>query len=296
MSNSVTGVGVTAVAVAAARALESDRPDSLVADPWAARLVRASGVAVPFPERWPDRLEDVPEIERSLLIGAGYIGLRTRFIDDELRSGGLTQAVILGSGLDTRAWRLDWPAGARVFELDDAEVVGFLEAAMAAAGAVPACERSAVPGDVTLAWAAKLVTAGFRLGEPTHWVLEGLLPYLTAHDQRALLDDVIALSGPGSRAVIERAPALVDTPETRERLETYALATGIPLDELLQRTDPPDPVEVLGDAGWRAEEVQVSGLERRYGRALRIDAADEPADGGRGGFVTAIAPPRRPRP
>nr|WP_241741873.1 SAM-dependent methyltransferase [Microbacterium yannicii] len=289
---SVEGVGVTAVAVAAARALESDRPDALVQDPWAATLVRESGVAVPFPERWPVDLGDAPAVEHSMLLGAMYIGLRTRFIDDELRAGGVSQVVVLGSGLDTRSWRLDWPVGTRVFELDSPAVVEFLDRTMDAAGATPTADRTALAADVTAPWASAIVRAGLRPDHPTHWVLEGLLPYLSAHDQSALLDDIIALSAPGSRAVIERAPALTDTPETRERLETFSLATGIPFDELLARTDPPDPAAVLRAAGWMVEEVDVGDLERRYDRPLRIDRNDEPPASAssepsqRGGFVS----------
>jgi len=283
----VNGVGVTAVAVAAARALESDRPDPLVVDPWAAALVRASEVAVPFPERWPENLDDVPAIEQSMLLGATYIGLRTRFIDDELRAGGLRQIAILGSGLDTRSWRLDWPDGTCVFELDSPDVVGFLTGTMDAVGAAPTTDRRVVAADVTAPWASAIVRSGFRPAAPTHWVLEGLLPYLGAHDQAALLDDIVDLSGPRSRAVIERAPALTDTPETRERLQTFAAATGIPLDELLARIDPPDPAAVLAAAGWTVAEVSVADLERRYDRPLVADRTDSAPDQ-RGGFVIAV--------
>jgi methyltransferase (TIGR00027 family) len=290
----VHGVGVTAVAVAAARALESDRPDALVRDVWAATLVRASGVDVPFPERWPQSLDDVPPMEHSMLLGAMYIGLRTRFIDDELRRGGLTQVAILGSGLDTRSWRLDWPDGTRVFELDSPEVIDLVDSAMDAAPSPATSQRIAVPGDVTEPWASDVVAAGFRPGIPTHWVLEGLLPYLSAHDQSAVLDDVIALSAPGSRAVIERAPALADTPETRERLKTFSVATGIPFDELLARTDPPDPAHVLRAAGWSVDEVSVTDLERRYSRPLAVDRTEASDASQRGGFVTANRPEDRP--
>lgn len=285
----VNGVGVTAVAVAAARALESSRPDRLVDDPWATLLVRESGVAVPFPEAWPANLDDVSPVDHSMLLGAMYIGMRTRFIDDELRAGALRQVAILGSGLDTRSWRLDWPAGTRVFEIDSPDVVAFVERTMDAASPALTCLRTAVPGDVTKPWASAFVRSGFRPGEPTHWVLEGLLPYLSAHDQSALLDDVISLSAPGSRAVIERAPALTDTPETRDRLAEFARATGIPLEDLLARTDPPDPAEVLVAAGWEVAAVSVEDLEHRYARPLRVDRSAGDASQ-RGGFVTAVRP------
>lgn len=284
---SVTGVGVTAVAVAAARALESDRHDALVRDRWAALLVAESGVAVPFPKKWPDDPDQVPLVELSMLLGAAYIGLRTRFIDDELGATGARQVVILGSGLDTRSWRLDWAAGTRVFELDSAEVVDFLGRTMDAAGAAATCIRIPLAADVTAPWASRIVACGFSPAEPTHWVLEGLLPYLSAHDQRGVLDDIVALSAPGSRAVIERAPALTDTPETRERLRTFAAATGIPFDELLARTDPPDPAVVLGTAGWDSQSVSVEDLANRYRRPLRVERSEPAPEVQRGGFITA---------
>jgi methyltransferase (TIGR00027 family) len=283
----VSGVGVTAVAVAAARALESDRVDALVHDPWAARLVEASGVTVPFPKRWPANVDEVPAIEQSMLLGAAYIGLRTRFIDDELLASHARQIVILGSGLDTRAWRLSWPPGAHLFELDGPDMVEFLAATMTASEAVPTCTRTTLTADVTEPWASNLVAAGFSPGRPTHWVLEGLLPYLSSHDQHAVLDDIISLSAPGSCAVIERAPALTDTPESREQLRTFSAATGIPFDDLLARTNPPDPAAVLTAAGWQSLNTTVEDLEQRYARSLQPDRSEPRTDSQRGGFVTA---------
>jgi methyltransferase (TIGR00027 family) len=287
----IDGVGVTAVAVAAARALECTRAYPLVEDPWASHLVRASQTPVPFPETWPADAAAMSPIDESMLLGATYIALRTRFIDDELRRAALPQVVILGSGLDTRSWRLDWLDGTAVFELDSPPVVAFVDTTMTKAGATARCRRVPIDVDVTGPWAARAVAAGFRPNQPAHWVLEGLLPYLASHDQRALLQDVIDLSAPGSRAVIERAPQLTDTPETRERLRTFALTTGIPMDELLARTDPPDPAAVLAEAGWDVTPVPASNLETRYARPLQIgrDAAAVPPPQ-RGGFVTARRP------
>lgn len=274
---------MTSVAVAAARSLEAQRSDSLVSDPWAAALVDASGVTTPFPAEWPDAAADLPLWDRSILMGASYIGLRTRFIDDEVLARGIRQVVVLGSGLDTRAWRLEWPADTTVFELDSADVIALVDSVMGATGAVPKCRRVAVAADVTESWAGRIVSRGFDPRRPTMWILEGLLPYLSAHDQAGVLDDVVHLSGRGSSAVIERAPALEDTPESRRRLQEMAQATGMPMDELLARADPPDPAEVLSAAGWATEEVTVAALERRYGRTLGLDGT--PAGESRGGFV-----------
>lgn len=284
----VEGVGVTAVAVAAARALESQREDALVRDPWAASLVERSQVAVPFPKEWPS--SEPNPADAAMLLGAAYIGLRTRFIDDDLGSANIEQVVILGSGLDTRPWRLAWPAGARVFTLDIPGVIEFVDDTMSAANAEPTCTRIPIAADVTDPWAARIVDAGFSPARPTHWVLEGLLPYLSAHDQRALLDDVISLSARGSHAVIERAPALQDTPEARERMHAFSAATGVPFDELLARTDPPDPAAVLATVGWAADLVSIEDLQSRYARHLLVDRAEPAPEAQRGGFVTAHLP------
>ena len=290
MGTDLHGAGATAVAVAAARALESARPDALVRDPWAAALVSASGIQIPYPAMWPDDVSAVGPLEQSLLLGSLYIGLRTRFIDDELAAGGLRQVVILGSGLDTRSWRLDWPVGTTVFELDRAEVLAFTGAVLTASDAHPHCRRVAVAADVTGPWASKVLASGFVPSEPTHWVLEGLLPYLPAFDQESILDDVVHLSAPGSRIVLERAVAIEDTPEARARLTSFAQSTGLPIDEVLARTDPPDPAALLLRAGWDAAPMTIPQLELRYARSIRV-SDDLPAPGpSRGGFITGHRP------
>lgn len=281
------GVATTAVAVAAARALESSRADALVRDPWAAALVRASGAGSIFPERWPDDAEHADPLNRSLLLGSVYIGIRTRFIDDEIRDARLKQVVILGSGLDTRSWRLDWPAGTSVFELDSAEVIEFVGAVMAETQAEASCTRVPIAVDVTAPWAALIVARGFNPGAPTMWVLEGLLPYLNADDQAALLDDIAALSARGSRTVIERAVAIEDSPEARERLATFSRMTGLPMDDVLARADPPDPEAALRRAGWSADHIGVGELALRYGRSMTVDGSPSAPTPSRGGFVTA---------
>lgn len=283
------GVGKTAVAVTAGRALESTRPDALVRDPFAADLVRRSEETLPYPDAWPDDPASADPLVQSLLLGAQYIGLRTRFIDDEVTDSGLDQIVILGSGLDTRAWRLAFPADATVFELDSAEIGAFMTDAMADAS--PTARRVALAADVTEPWAGALVRSGFRPDLPAMWVLEGLLPYLDSVDQSALIADIVHLSAPGSRAVIERATALDPSAASEERLRAFSELTGLPMDEVLARTTPPDPAALLTEAGWDAAVTTIPHLEARYGRTLTLDGTPSEANG-RGGFVTALLPAR----
>jgi methyltransferase (TIGR00027 family) len=129
----------------------------------------------------PRNREAATPLQQPLLLASIYIGLRTRFIDDFLRSGQQTaQTVILGAGLDTRAYRLPWPAGARVIEIDHANVLEFKAGVMTSLSAEPTCELMTVATDLSRPWLEPLVAAGFDRQQPATWVLEGLLPYLDA--------------------------------------------------------------------------------------------------------------------
>jgi methyltransferase (TIGR00027 family) len=203
------GLPWTALAVAAGRAVETSRADPLVEDPFAETLVKAAHSHVDFPTAWPADPEAVSPLQQPLLLASIYIGVRTRFIDDFLQSAPVTgQTVVLGAGLDTRAHRLSWPAGSRVFEIDHANVLDFKADELARLSSTPSCELITLATDLSSPWREPLLASGFDPEQPTTWVLEGLLPYLDAAAQLALLTQVLALSAPGSRAVIERAVPL----------------------------------------------------------------------------------------
>ncbi|HJV99754.1 MAG TPA: SAM-dependent methyltransferase [Arthrobacter sp.] len=292
------GLPLTALAVAAGRAVETSRPDPLVADPFAAALVEAAGSRVDFPTAWPPDPKAASPMQQPLLLASIYIGLRTRFIDDFLQSGDPTeQTVLLGAGLDTRAYRLPWPAGARVIEIDHANVLEFKAGVLGRLSGTPSCELITVATDLSVPWRGPLLAAGFRPQQPTTWILEGLLPYLDAAAQLAVLNDVAALSASGSRAVIERAVPLPKTADLDAKLRDFSLQTGLPMSELLARADPPDPAELLSAAGWRCTAHTVQELCATYNRSLSLAASDhyepvpEPESGqSRGGFVTAWRP------
>jgi methyltransferase (TIGR00027 family) len=294
------GLPLTALAVAAGRAVETSRADPLVADPFASALVVAARSHLDLPTVWPTEPAEAPPLQQPLLLASMYIGMRTRFIDDFLQSGPpTTQTVILGAGLDTRAFRLAWPDGARVIEIDSANVLEFKAHVLSRLSAEPGCELISLPADLSLPWREPLLGAGFDPAQPTTWVLEGLLPYLDAASQHAVLDEVAALSAPGSRAVIERAVALPKTDDIEAKLREFSEQTGLPMSELLARADPPDPVELLEPAGWRCSSHTVEELCSTYGRVLSLECPAEtgtevPApeqqpnqDQSRGGFVTA---------
>lgn len=138
---------------------------------------------------------------------------RTVFLDELVIAAcadGARQVVLLGAGFDTRAFRLPWPPGVRCFELDTQDVLDSKQQVLTAQHAVPGCERITISGDLRDDWPAALRAAGLRPDEPTAWVAEGLLVYLSPDDVDQLLDRVTDLSAPGSRLGLtfrNRAPA-----------------------------------------------------------------------------------------
>jgi methyltransferase (TIGR00027 family) len=172
-----SSVGATATMVAAARALASQGPDALLDDPLADPLVRAVGL-VPFIRIIDGELtfEDDPLLNRKAR--TQQIAVRTRFFDDFFTGAaddGIRQAVILASGLDTRAYRLRWPAGTVVYEIDQPRVIEFKTTTLAGLGAEPAAERRTVGADLREDWPTALRKSGFDVTRPAAWSAEGLL-------------------------------------------------------------------------------------------------------------------------
>lgn len=197
-----SSVGATATMAAMTRAIATRADDSLIADPFAEPLVRAVGVdlltRLATGEQPPGDL-----VGRAAIDGAK---VRTRFYDEFFLDAGLEQAVILASGLDSRAYRLPWPAGTVVYELDQPEVVEFKTRTLAALGAEPTAERRAVAADLRDDWPGALRAAGFDPARPTAWSAEGLLGYLPPEAQDRLLNTITELSAPGSRVATESRP------------------------------------------------------------------------------------------
>jgi methyltransferase (TIGR00027 family) len=283
------GVGRTALGVAMARAAESARPDRLFEDPYAADFLRAAVASwVPGPE---DRPRSRPEERSEAWVAmAAHLVLRTVWFDDYLREavgpdGGCTQVVLLAAGLDARAFRLDWPDGVRLFELDLPEMVAFKERALAEKGARPRVERHVVTADLREDWAAALRDAGFDPAQPTAWLVEGLLVYLEAADAAALLERIGDLSAPGSRLSLVRDGSLRRTRELALRDPSMSAATRLWRGGLRK-----NHAQWLRRHGWLVHETGEAELRERYG-------ADRVMDGY--GFLLAERPslaerPRRP--
>lgn len=206
-----SSVGTTATMVAAARALASVEPDPIIDDPYAAPLVRAVGIE--FFTRLVDGDIKTADIEATdefdLLRMIDWMAVRTRFFDDFFTTAadaGIRQTVILASGLDSRPYRLAWPPGSVVYEIDQPEVIEFKTTTLAALGAQPTAERRAVGIDLREDWPAALRRSGFDDTAPTAWSAEGLLMYLPPAAQDRLFDHITALSAAGSRLATEYQP------------------------------------------------------------------------------------------
>ncbi len=200
-----SSVGATATSVAASRALATRQPDPLIVDPFAEPLVKAVGLD--FCNRVADGdidLSDDPLFSRDHM--CEQIAVRTRFFDDffaDAGAAGVRQAVILASGLDTRAYRMTWPEGTTVFEIDQPEVIEFKTRVLADLGATPSADRRTVAVDLRDDWPKALRDSGFDPTQRTAWIAEGLLIYLPPDAQDRLLDNISALSAAGSRLATE---------------------------------------------------------------------------------------------
>ena len=149
--------------------------------------------------------------ERDLQLETDSIAVRTRFFDDFFLNAardGIRQSVILAAGLDARAYRLVWPPGSVVYEVDQPKVVEFKTTAMSDLGAAPTADRRTVSIDLRDDWPAALRRSGFDVTQPTSWSAEGLLMYLPPEAQDRLFDNITELSAPGSRLATEYHPRL----------------------------------------------------------------------------------------
>ncbi|MFJ5675803.1 SAM-dependent methyltransferase [Streptomyces sp. NPDC093097] len=267
----VTGVGLTALGVAAGRALETERPDRLVSDPYAEAFVAAADPPMPVPRRLAD-IAELPDVARDMWTSlSSYLGVRSRFFDRFLTTaaaGGIAQVVVAAAGLDTRAFRLDWPPGVELFEIDQARVLEFKDGVLGGLGARPRCARHVVPVDLRDDWPVALRDAGFDRGRATVWLAEGLLPFLPADAERLLFDRISHLSAPGSRLAVEHlAPSvrpIIEDPEYREA----GRQLGVDIVELWHFEGKEDPGRPLAAAGWDVRSVTAPEVAVQYGRQL----------------------------
>lgn len=273
-----TSVGATATLVGAARALATRRNDPLVDDPFAEPLVRAVGIA-PLCRALDGEVDLADSDAARLLIDV--VAVRTRFFDDfftDAGAAGLRQAVILASGLDSRAYRLPWAAGTTVFEIDQPEVVEFKSGVLTGLGASAAAEHRIIGVDLRDDWAAALRAGGFDSAAPTAWIAEGLLIYLPPDAQDTLLDTVTALSAPGSRIATEYHPdGGSGLAQRAASMGTQLAEAGLDVNigDLLYDGRRHGVVDYLADLGWQVRARPRPDVFAAYGRPFPDDPAND---------------------
>ncbi|ORW29993.1 SAM-dependent methyltransferase [Mycobacterium paraense] len=286
-----TSVGSTAVMVAAARAVETERPDPLIRDPYARLLVSNAGAGVLWEAMLdPEVAAKVEALDEDsaahLHHMRGYQAVRTHFFDtyfNDAVAAGIRQIVILASGLDSRAYRLDWPAGTTVYELDQPEVLAYKSGTLADNGVTPSADRREVAIDLRQDWPAALRAAGFDPTQRTAWLAEGLLMYLPAEAQDRLFTLIGELSPAGSRVSAETAPNHAEErrQQMRERFKRVADEIGleetVDVGELMYRDENrADVTEWLNEHGWRATAEHSIDAMRRLGRFIEnVPLADD---------------------
>ncbi len=249
-----SSVGATATMVAAQRALANR--EGLIDDPFAEPLVRAVGLD--FFIRALDgeiELEDV-DPEFNMRRAAEGMAVRTRWFDnlfEDAAAAGVRQAVILAAGLDARGYRLDWPHGTTVYELDQPEVISFKTKTLTDLAAKPKADRRTIAIDLRNDWPKELLNNGFDPSQPAAWIAEGLLIYLPSEAQDLLFDRINELSAPGSRVATEHIPDISMFSDERsqqiaERLKKYG--HDIEMKDLIYHGERSHVIDYLTAHGW----------------------------------------------
>lgn len=286
-----TSVGSTAVMVAAARASETESPDPLIRDPFARLLVDGAGTGMWeafLDDSLTDRMANAdPEAAAVLTNMLNYQAVRTHFFDAYFRGAsdaGIRQIVILASGLDSRAYRLEWPAGTRVYEIDQPKVLEYKAETLARHGAQPSADRLEVPIDLRQDWPAALKAQGFDPSQPTAWLAEGLLMYLPADAQDRLFELITKLSAPGSRVSAEAVGHHDEERRAamRERFDKFADQLGIQKNIDIQDltyndVERADVTDWLNAHGWTASGTSSTDEMRRLNRWVPVTDGDDEA-------------------
>ena len=282
-----SSVGATATFVASERAMATRDPRGLINDQFAEPLVRAVGLD--FFTKLLDGELDLAAIENAtperLQAMIDGMAVRTKYFDDyfvenlERTGSGVRQAVILASGLDARAYRLPWPDGTVVYEIDQPQVIEFKTRTLEDLGAAPAADRRTVGIDLRDDWPAALRAAGLDTTAPTAWLAEGLLIYLPPEAQDRLFDSITALSAPGSTVATEFVPGIVDFDAERVREMTGSFREhGFDIDiaSLVYAGERNHVVHYLGTKGWDVEGVTRTELFQRNGIEALAPEHDDP--------------------
>ena len=275
-----TSVGSTALFVAAARALEAQKPDPVAVDPYAQVFCRAAG------GEWADVLAgDAPDHQLKTEFGDHFVnfqGARTRYFDSYFQAAaadGVHQVVLLAAGLDSRGYRLPWPDGTVVFELDQPQVLEFKRDVLARHGDAPTAERREIAVDLRNDWPLALRDNGFDPSKPSAFIAEGLLIYLPAAAQKQLFTGIDSLAAPGSHLAVEEAVPLDADAFEAKREEERAAGNEDTFFTLVYNEQHAPAHQWFGARRWMAVATSLPAYLRSVGRP--VPAADSEA-----GFMT----------
>jgi len=285
-------VGATALGVAAARAAETESENPLINDPFARVFVDAAGEGM-----WSiysnqalqaKAVEIEPDVQTRIQLMIDFMATRTALFDEvflEAVDAGVRQVVILAAGLDARTWRLPWPDGTVVYELDQPKVLEFKSDTLREHGARPTAQLVNVPIDLRQDWPKALRDAGFDASRPAVWSAEGLVRYLSAQAQDLLFERIHSLSAPGSWLASNVAGEGFTDPERvrRQREDTARLRAAAAKVVDFEITDyndlwyPEERTAVDGwlrEHGWDVSTATFSELMARYGRGIPRSVED----------------------
>lgn len=244
------GVGLTSLWVAAMRAVETERPDAIISDPFARALAGEEGFEVMA-------RGDPPGAVRPPVVA-----VRTRFFDDAIRAAldaGIRQLVLVAAGMDSRAFRLDFPREVTLYEIDQPEVLTCKDDRLG--GATPRCARIQVPIDLRNDWPAALLARRFDRDTPALWLVEGLLPYLREPDVHALLARISGLAAARSEILLDvSGRAILQSPHMKERL-AFVASLGAPWQFACD-----EPETLLAPLGWDVSVTDHGVIGLAHGR------------------------------
>jgi methyltransferase (TIGR00027 family) len=271
-------VGATALGVAAARAADTESSDPLIHDPFARVFLDRVGSGVwdwyGGPELPATLVEAEPDMPQRMQALVSYFATRTRFFDTafiDAADAGVRQAVILAAGLDARSWRLPWPDGTTVYELDQDRVLDFKLATLHEHGAEPKATRVPVAVDLRQDWPTALQQAGFDATKPSVWSIEGLLMYLPAAAQELLFDRIQELAAPGSHVAVEGLGPEFAVPELRDQRR----ARMDRVRELMEESGSPIEVPKTDELWYFEEREDVGDWLRRHNWDVTATPSDE---------------------
>jgi methyltransferase (TIGR00027 family) len=284
-----TSVGSTALFVATARALEAQKAHPVVLDQFAEVFCRAAG------REWADVLDGgTPDHPLRTEFGHYFVdfqAVRTRYFDTYFEAAaavGVRQIVILAAGLDSRAYRLRWPDGTVVFELDQPRVLDFKREALAARGIEPAAVRREVAVDLRNDWPQALRDSGFDPSKPSAWIAEGLLIYLPATAQRQLFAGIDSLAAPGSHLALEESVPLAADTFRAKREEEVAGGNDRTFFTLVYNEQHAPAKEWFGSRGWWSAATPLPFQLRSLGRSVPAPDSEAGLMTGNISLVSAI--------